>query len=116
MAKRKRLSPAMLTSEAPITAPEVKSTRPPIAAIANDAATTHALMELSDTISAARDQGRWIEQIPLDAIQTDYLVRDRTVVDADEMEALKTSIRANGQQTAIEVVAIDRETYGLISG
>ena len=116
MAKRKRLSPAMLTADAPVTAPEVKSTRPPIADIANDAATTHALMELSDTISAARDQGRWIEQIPLDAIQTDYLVRDRTVVDADEMDALKASIRANGQQTAIEVVSNGPQSYGLISG
>ena len=116
MAKRKRLSPAMLTSDVPVTASEMKSTRPPIADIANDAVTTHALMELSDTINAARDQGRWIEQIPLDAIQTDYLVRDRTVVDADEMEALKASIRANGQQTAIEVVSNGAQTYGLISG
>lgn len=116
MAKRKRLSPAMLTSDAPLAPPEVKSTRPPIADIANDAAATHALMELSDSISAAREQGRWIEQIPLEAIQTDYLVRDRTVVDADEMDALKASIRANGQQTAIEVVSTGSRIYGLISG
>lgn len=116
MAKRKRLSPAMLTSDVPVTTPEVKPTRPPIADIANDAATTHALMELSETISTARDQGRWIERISLDAIQTDYLVRDRSVVDADEMNALKASIRANGQQTAIEVVSKGSQTYGLISG
>mgnify|MGYP000005817930 CR=1 FL=1 len=116
MAKRKRLSPAMLTSDAPIAAAEVKSTRPPIADIANDAATTHALMELSDTINAARAQGRWIEQIPLDAIKADYLVRDRTVVDTDEMEALKTSLRSNGQQVAIEVVSLGQNAYGLISG
>lgn len=116
MAKRKRLSPAMLTSDTPIAAPEVKSARPPIADIANDAATTNALMELSDTINTARAQGRWIEQIPLDAIKADYLVRDRTVVDADEMESLKTSLRSNGQQMAIEVVSVGQKTYGLISG
>jgi len=116
MAKRKRLSPAMLTSDAPIAAPDVKSARPPIADIANDAATTNALMELSDTINTARAQGRWIEQIPLDAIKADYLVRDRTVVDADEMEALKASLRGNGQQVAIEVVSLGQNTYGLISG
>lgn len=116
MAKRKRLSPAMLTSDAPIAAPDVKSARPPIADIANDAATTNALMELSDTINAARAQGRWIEQIPLDAIKADYLVRDRTVVDTDEMEALKTSLRSNGQQVAIEVVSLGKNTFGLISG
>lgn len=117
MAKRKRLSPAILTTDsAPTPTPEVKSNRPPIADIANDAATTNALLELSDKISAARQQGRWIEQISIDAIQTDYLVRDRVDVDVDEMTALKTSLRANGQQTAIEVVPHGPDTFGLISG
>jgi len=116
MAKRKRLSPAMLTPDAPIPAPEVKSVRPPIADVAGDAAATGALMELSDKISTARQEGRWIEQIPLDAIKTDYLVRDRVDVDAEEMAALKDSLRANGQQTAIEVVPHGTGTFGLISG
>ncbi|MFT4742082.1 MAG: ParB family chromosome partitioning protein [Yoonia sp.] len=117
MAKRKRLSPAMLTGDvAPVAAPEVKSSRPPIADVANDAATTNALMELSDKISSARQDGRWIEQIPLDAIKADYLVRDRVVADADDMTALKDSLRAGGQQTAIEVVPFGPDTFGLISG
>ncbi len=114
MAKRKRLSPAMLTPDAPAT--PVKSSRPPIADVSGDAAATSALMELSDKVSAARKEGRWIEQLPLDAIKTDYLVRDRVQTDADEMDALKDSLRAGGQQTAIEVVPYGENTYGLISG
>ena len=116
MAKRKRLSPAMLTPDAPAMAPEVKSARPPIADVAGDAAATSALLELSDKISTARQEGRWIEQIPLDAIKTDYLVRDRVVADADDMDALRDSLRANGQQTAIEVEPYGPDGFGLISG
>lgn len=116
MAKRKRLSPAMLTPDAPVPAPEVKSVRPPIADVAGDAAATSALQALSDQISAARQDGRWIEQIPLDVIKTDYLVRDRVDVDVEEMVALKDSLRANGQQTAIEVVPHGTGAFGLISG
>ena len=116
MAKRKRLSPAILTTNTPVMAPEVKSTRAPIADVAGDAATTNALMELSDKISTARQEGRWIEAISIDAIKSDYLVRDRVDTDTDEMTALKDSLRANGQQTAIEVVPHGPETFGLISG
>ena len=116
MAKRKRLSPAMLTPDAPLAAPETKSARVPIADVANDAALTNALMELSDKISAARQEERWIERIQLDAIKADFLVRDRVAIDTDEMTALKDSLRANGQQTAIEVVPHGPETFGLISG
>lgn len=116
MAKRKRLSPAMIMPEQPLAAPETKSTRVPIADVANDAAMTNALMELSDKISTARQEGRWIEQISIDAIKSDFLVRDRVTIDADEMTALKDSLRANGQQTAIEVVPHGPETFGLISG
>lgn len=116
MAKRKRLSPAILTTDTPVMAPEVKSTRAPIADVAGDAATTNALMELSDKISTARQEGRWIEAISIDAIKSDYLVRDRVDTDIDEMTALKDSLRANGQQTAIEVVPHGPETFGLISG
>lgn len=116
MAKRKRLSPAMLTPDAPVPAPEVKSARPPIADVAHDAVTVGALQELSDVISGARAEGRWIEKLPLDAIVADHLVRDRIDIDAEDMEALKTSLRTNGQQNAIEVVALDGGAYGLISG
>lgn len=116
MAKRKRLSPAMLTGDTPVAAPEVKSSRPPIAEIAHDAVTVGALQELSDKIGSARAEGRWIEALPLDSIIADHLVRDRIAADADDMTALIDSLRANGQQTAIEVVPLDDGKYGLISG
>ena len=116
MAKRKRLSPAMLTPDAPIAAPETKSARVPIADVANDAALTNALMELSDKISTARQEERWIEKIKLDAVVSEYLVRDRVAIDPEEMTTLKNSLRASGQQTAIEVVPYGPETFGLISG
>ena len=116
MAKRKRLSPAMLTPDAPIAAPETKSARVPIADVANDAALTNALMELSDKISTARQEERWIEKIKLDAVVSEYLVRDRVMIDPEEMTTLKNSLRASGQQTAIEVVPYGPETFGLISG
>lgn len=116
MAKRKRLSPAKLTADAPVTAPGVTSSRALIADVVNDAATTSALMELSDKISDARQVGRWIEQVPLDAIKADYLVCDRVVAQADDMATLKDSLRAGGQKTAIEVVQFGPNTFGLISG
>lgn len=114
MAKRKRLTPALMAPN--MAAPETKSMRPPIADVAHEAATVGALMELSDSINAARKEGRWIERLPLTAIIDDYLVRDRIVADADDMTALKDSLRKTGQQTAIEVVAQGEGKYGLISG
>src|SRR5690606_1308607 len=49
---------------------------------------------------------------------------DRIEQDEDEMQALMASLRARGQQTAIEVVALERseggrtqgKTHGLVSG
>ena len=84
--------------------------------MAADAATSAALSELSQTLQSARDQGRMILSLPLDAVQSDYLLRDRRVVDDDEMDALIASISARGQQTPIEVVALEDGRYGLISG
>ena len=131
MAKRKRLTPPQMTSQTPVleTAPEVKSAIPryplgvapgggraPIADVAQDASATAALAELAQTLSDARGEGRLIQHLPLDAIEAEYLVRDRMETDADEMETLKESLRARGQQTAIEVLTLEDGRYGLISG
>ncbi len=116
MAKRKRLAPPV----APYADPGPEAARamkaPPIADVAGDAAATAALAELSQTLQAARDEGRMILRLPLDAVQADYLLRDRRVVDEDEMESLMASLKARGQQTPIEVVALGGDRYGLISG
>ena len=117
MAKRKRLTPARLDAATP--APEAKTlfpTRPPIADVAHDAAATAALSEVTAVLDSARNEGRLIQHIALDLIDADYLVRDRIAADPDEMAVLMTSLRARGQQTAIEVTAIENGRYGLISG
>ena len=142
MAKRKRLTPARLpdapqvdvaASEGTVTdesgALETKTMfprypngvykspkRPPIADVAHDAAASAALSEVVQTLTEARNEGRLIQRLPLDAIDADYLVRDRMAVDADEMTTLMESLQQRGQQTAIEVSALDDGRYGLISG
>ena len=122
MAKRKRLSPARLDlAEAPATPPAPRRAlgpgpRPPIADVAQDASASAALTEIAQTLSDARAQGRLIQHLPLDAIRDDYLVRDRLVADPEELDVLMQSIAARGQQTAIEVTALENGAYGLISG
>lgn len=120
MAKRKRLEPAR-----GITPPlETKSLggpaamRPPIADVAQDAASHAAFEEVSRALTHARENGRLIQSIPLAKIDETYLVRDRIIadVDQDEMAMLVASIRERGQQTAIEVTDLGNGTYGLISG
>ncbi|MDE0850531.1 ParB N-terminal domain-containing protein [Yoonia sp.] len=126
MAKRKRLTPAIITADVP--ALETKSSIPryplgvapkaraPIADVAQDAAASAALTEIAQTLTDARQEGRLIQRLPLDMISDDYLVRDRIMVDDAEMTTLVDSLRERGQQTAIEVTAIENGRYGLISG
>lgn len=90
--------------------------RAPIADVAGAAATTAALEMLSREMTAAKREGRLIQSIPLDQVNASYLIRDRMVLDAGEMDVLKASLKARGQQTPIEVVDLGTEGYGLISG
>lgn len=121
MAKRKRLAPAQPRElDAPLGTKSMTGLSPhpapPIASVAGDASATAALEELSETLRRARAEGRMITPIPLSQIDEAYLVRDRVAVDGEDMEALKTSLQARGQQTPIEVVDIGNDRYGLISG
>ncbi|WP_050605810.1 ParB N-terminal domain-containing protein [Ruegeria sp. 6PALISEP08] len=125
MAKRKRLTPARpdylednrpapgLTSMFPAEAPRAA---PPVAQVAGATAAQAALEELSGELRAARAEGRLVQDLPLDAIEETYLVRDRMAADDVDMEALKESLKARGQQTPIEVVELTEGRYGLISG
>ncbi|MGH1452492.1 MAG: ParB/RepB/Spo0J family partition protein [Paracoccaceae bacterium] len=127
MAKRKRLTPARAASPDGA-APEVKSgfpmgvarhapaATPPIAHVAGQAASEAALQELAEDVRRARDEGRLVQSLALDAVDEGYLVRDRIAVDASEMTALMDSLRDRGQQTPIEVVELDGGRFGLISG
>lgn len=119
MAKRKRLTPAQ---DSYLDAPQVfeaRSTalpRGPIAQVSGDAATASALEDIAGEMRRARETGRLIQSVPLDAIQQDYLVRDRVVSQDAEMDALMQSIAARGQQQPIEVVPLGEGRFGLISG
>lgn len=125
MAKRKRLTPARPDYLADgAAAPGVKSmfpaetprSAPPVAQVAGATAAQAALEELSGELRAARAEGRLVQDLPLDAIEETYLMRDRIAANDAEMEALKESLKARGQQTPIEVVELEGGRYGLISG
>lgn len=129
MAKRKRLTPPVISPETDSIPDdlEVKSIprypmgvvpprRAPIAQVAGEAASQAALEEISAEMQAARSEGRLVQRIALDQIHADHLVRDRMVLDEDEMDSLLASLRARGQQTPIEVVQRSDGSYGLISG
>lgn len=125
MAKRKRLTlpgemptaPSALPTEAPALYPlGVSRNTAPIARVAGEASAAAALSDLADEVASARDTGRMIQSLPLDAVDADYLVRDRMVADEAELEVLMQSLRARGQQVPIEVAALPGGRYGLISG
>lgn len=113
------------------------SGRPGLAApIAHVAAETAARIDprpLADREAEARDRadasrlrlaeaaGLVIQEIPLDQIMADALVRDRMSLDADEMVELQTSIAAHGLRLPIEVFALadagqGGPAFGLLSG
>lgn len=125
MAKRKRLTPALIggSQQALTKRLDPVSERPPIARIAAEAADRSAFEDVSRALTEAREEGRLIVKLPLDAIETAHLVRDRVAFDPDDMAALETSLRARGQQVPVEVVLLEagdggagRARYGLISG
>jgi len=74
----------------------------------------------AERLRAAEGRGLVMLELPLDEIEADALVRDRTVLDADEMEELKLSIAKNGLRLPIEVFATPDDPrgfrYGLLSG
>lgn len=106
---------------------ETKSVVPPIAQVAGEAAALSSMTNVTDRVALARDQSdadRWrqaeqagllVQLIPIDAIDQDFIRRDRLVDDPEAMAELVTSIRAHGLKTPIEVAQTD-EGYGLISG
>ena len=57
----------------------------PIARVAAEAAGAAALQELADTLARARETGRLVLDLPLDAIAPDHLARDRLPAEDEEM-------------------------------
>ena len=116
MAKRKRLSALGMVGDTPPAERPAIQQVPPVARIAADAATQSALDDLAQELRSARDSGRMVVELPLDAVEIGHLHRDRMSFDPEDMDALKASLRDRGQQTPIEVVALQDGRYGLISG
>ncbi|SNR72322.1 ParB/RepB/Spo0J family partition protein [Puniceibacterium sediminis] len=118
MAKRKRLTPANPTylDDTPTEPTGIFARAAPIADVARAASSTAAFEEMADTLTRARTEGRMVLELPLDAVDVGYLVRDRIVVEDAEMESLRASVLARGQQTPIEVADLGGGRYGLISG
>ena len=130
MAKRRRLTIATLlpgsdsaqgnvSPSSPPQSPQsavLPTRRPPIAEVAGEAAATSALQEMAERFERARAEGRMIQPLALETVESDYLVRDRLGIEEEAQEALKASIRARGQQVPVEVVALECGRYGLISG
>jgi hypothetical protein len=93
----------------------------PIAGVVADAANAAALADLSASVARARDEGRMVLDLALDAIAPDHLTRDRLPAEDAEMATLRESIRLHGQRTPIEVTPLGKDArgplpYGLISG
>lgn len=114
---RKRLTPAnplfLSSGDAETVSPQ---TRAPIANVAADSSATAAMQAMARELEDARSSGRMILRLSLDQIDMGHLVRDRTAMNEEDMEALVTSIQSRGQQTPIEVTPLGDGRYGLISG
>lgn len=135
MAKRKRLeapgSEELADLEADFAAkplPGRMGLGAPIAQIAGEIARVAEPLDIDKRVSIAQNsvdaeawrqavgQGRVISDLALDLIELHYIMRDRILVEASELEELKTSIRTHGMRLPIEVVAMENGRYGLISG
>ncbi|WP_166418683.1 ParB/RepB/Spo0J family partition protein [Cochlodiniinecator piscidefendens] len=134
MAKRRRLSApdadalrALNDSFDEMPELETKSMVPPIAQVAADAAGEMAVSRVETRVENAQDkadaerlrkadrEGLLVQEILLGDIAADHLSRDRVMLDAEQMEELKSSIRQHGQRTPIEIMRTD-DGFGLISG
>ena len=119
MARRRKLEmpdPADLEG-----APPPARALPPIAQVAGTAARTPNAPSTPDAQDAAlwreaEGEGRVIRRIDVNLIETDWIARDRAVIDANEMAELVASIRAGGLRLPVEVAPIDGGRFGLISG
>ncbi len=107
----------------------------PIAQVASDAASAMEFVAPDHLKPTARDaqdarklkeleeQGLLLMEIPLDAIDSDSMIRDRSMLDTEAMAELQASILKNGMRLPIEVYPLERydelgqgPRFGLLSG
>lgn len=106
---------------------------PPIAQVAADTAAVaqpassadraeQARLQASDAdLKRARESGLLMVELPLNEIDADVIVRDRTALDEAQMQELRESISSNGLRLPIEVFELANSSaagahYGLLSG
>ncbi|WP_435310527.1 ParB N-terminal domain-containing protein [Primorskyibacter sedentarius] len=74
----------------------------------------------AERLRDAEGRGLVMFEVPLEEIDADALVRDRVVLDVEEMEELKASIAKGGLRLPIEIFELKEEgrgfRYGLLSG
>ncbi|WOI57847.1 ParB/RepB/Spo0J family partition protein [Palleronia sp. LCG004] len=74
----------------------------------------------ADLLRVATAEGRLMVELPTGSIDEAVMVRDRTIMDPEEMAELKRSIMSNGLRLPIEVFDQGEDAgprrYGLISG
>jgi len=130
MARRKRLTPPDMAPSGPletkampfgpasvaVQGPFPGAPQAPVARVAGDVAQAAALRELSEAMTKAREDGRMVLELPLDAVEAGHLIRDRLTAAPEDMESLKDSLAESGQRSPIEVMDLGQGRYGLISG
>jgi len=70
----------------------------------------------AERLRQAEEKGLLITEIPTNKIIADAMIRDRAVIDEDEMNELKISIRGSGLRLPIEVYEAEDGQYALLSG
>ncbi len=75
----------------------------------------------SERLKQAQTDGLLMTEIPLDVINADAMIRDRSLLDEGEMQELCTSIAAQGLRLPIEVFELPENAgsetqFGLVSG
>ena len=75
-----------------------------------------ATLELAVEMKALRDAQLDLRMVGLDDIDESHLQRDRTEIDLDALEELKTSIREQGLALPIRVDVLEDGRYGLNQG
>lgn len=109
-----------------------RSAMAPIAQVAADTAQTTPVTDLqtrlrqardtadAETLRTARDKGLVMLELPLNAIATDAMIRDRSALNQPDMDELRLSIQLNGLRLPIEVYQMANPEgevrYALLSG
>ncbi len=70
----------------------------------------------AERLREAQEKGLLITEVPTDRIEADAMIRDRSVIDQEELDELVVSIRESGQRLPIEVYEGEGGRYTLLSG